>query len=157
MPNKHHLYKITTTWTGNKGEGTSNYKSYERAHNIEAGNKSIIESSSDPAFMGDPTKYNPEELFLAALSSCHMLWFLHLCATAGIVVEEYTDNAEGLMKEEIDGAGQFTSVTLHPHVVVKRKEMIGGIDDIHHKAHEMCFIARSVNFKVFCQGRCTSM
>src|SRR5476651_1890681 len=107
---KAHHYKITTNWTGNTGPGTSGYTDYDRSHTIVAEGKVEIACSSDPAFRGDKTKYNPEEMFLASLSSCHMLWYLHLCAEAGVVVTGYTDYASGTMTET-DGGGHFTQVT----------------------------------------------
>ena len=93
---KMHNYTLFLEWTGNKGEGTKNYRSYERSHRIStAVTNQVIEGSSDPAFLGDKTKYNPEELFVASLASCHMLWYLHLCASNNIVVLEYTDEPLG--------------------------------------------------------------
>ncbi len=93
---KTHAYQIRTTWTGNRGAGTSDYRGYERAHEFSAPGKPVIAGSSDPAFRGDATRYNPEELLVAALSACHMLWYLHLCAESGIVVTEYVDEARGI-------------------------------------------------------------
>src|SRR5690554_4873411 len=113
MRDQHH-YKLTVKWTGNKGAGTSEYNSYERSHSILAGNKMEIPGSSDPAFGGDKTKHNPEELLVASLSACHMLMYLHLCADAGIIVVEYLDHATGTMIQTPNGGGQFTDVTLNP-------------------------------------------
>ncbi|MDR0792450.1 MAG: OsmC family protein [Chitinophagaceae bacterium] len=145
---KEHSYKLTTKWTGNTGNGTSDYRSYQRDYEISANNKYVITGSSDPAFHGDKTKYNPEELLVAALSSCHMLWFLHLCAESGIVVTEYTDNPIGIMTETVIGSGQFKEVTLNPTVTITDKNMLYKLDTLHEKAHEYCFIANSVNFPV---------
>jgi organic hydroperoxide reductase OsmC/OhrA len=145
---KHHHYKTTIQWTGNKGTGTSGYRDYERSHTISVENKPMIEGSSDPAFRGDKTKYNPEEMFLSSLSSCHMLWYLHFCSEAGIIVTEYVDQATGIMEETNTGSGRFTEVTLHPTVTVKDKSMIEKAIELHHKANEFCFIANSVNFSV---------
>jgi organic hydroperoxide reductase OsmC/OhrA len=143
-----HRYKIQTLWTGNLGTGTSGYRAYRRDHEISASSKSTIFGSSDPAFRGDPSRYNPEELLLAALSSCHMLTMLHLCANAGIVVTAYSDEAEGAMRENADWSGEFVSVTLRPKIVItdlsRRDETIA----LNHRARELCFIARSVNFPV---------
>src|SRR5574341_2146686 len=102
-----HKYSVTIHWTGNKGKGTIDYRSYERSHTIATENKVDILCSSDPAFRGDKTKHNPEELLVAALSSCHMLWYLHLCSAGGIVVTQYIDRAEGIMVEEAGGSGRF--------------------------------------------------
>ncbi|MET3038483.1 OsmC family protein [Chryseobacterium sp. NRRL B-14859] len=145
---KNHYYKTTIQWTGNKGSGTSGYRDYDRSHTISAENKTMIEGSSDPAFRGDRTKYNPEEMFLSSLSSCHMLWYLHFCAEAGVTVTEYTDEATGIMAETANGSGHFTEVTLHPVVTVAEESMVEKAKQLHHKAHEFCFIANSVNFPV---------
>jgi organic hydroperoxide reductase OsmC/OhrA len=145
---KQHSYKLTVKWTGNNGMGTSDYREFERSHSITAEGKPVIEGSSDPAFRGDKTKYNPEDLLLASLSSCHMLWYLHLCSTEGIVVTNYIDNATGTMAETPDGGGHFTEVTLNPVVIVTQKSMIEKANELHKKANELCFIANSVNFTV---------
>jgi organic hydroperoxide reductase OsmC/OhrA len=143
-----HTYEVTVTWTGNRGTGTSGYRDFDRAHDIAAEGRPVIAASSDPAFRGDPSRWNPEQLLVAALSDCHMLWYLHLCATGGVVVESYVDSAVGTMAEEKSGAGQFTEVVLRPRVKVAGPEMIDKARALHAKAHEMCFIARSVNFPV---------
>ncbi len=145
---KSHAYQISIRWTGNRGTGTSDYRSYGRDHIVSADGKPDIPASADPAFRGDGAKYNPEELLLASLSGCHMLWFLHLCADSGIAVTKYSDNPTGIMTEEKDGSGRFTAVTLHPSVTVADKAMLEKLDGLHEKAHELCFIANSVNFPV---------
>jgi organic hydroperoxide reductase OsmC/OhrA len=147
MEKKHH-YNTTIRWTGNKGSGTINYKNYERSHTISIENKSNILGSSDPAFRGDKTKHNPEDLLVSSLSSCHMLWYLHLCSEAGGIVIDYIDNATGIMIETLNGGGKFIEVTLHPVVLVKEDAMIDKANELHGKAHELCFIANSVNFPV---------
>lgn len=146
--NKEHHYKTTVQWTGNKGTGTSGYRDYERSHTISADNKVPIEGSSDPLFRGDKTKYNPEEMFLSSLSSCHMLWYLHFCSEAGIKVMDYTDEATGIMVETANGNGHFTEVTLYPTVTVAEDSMVEKAKQLHHKANKYCFIANSVNFPV---------
>jgi organic hydroperoxide reductase OsmC/OhrA len=145
---KKHTYKLSLNWVGNLGSGTSDYRSYSRNHIIQAESKADIMASSDPAFRGDRTKYNPEELLLASLSSCHMLWFLHLCADNGIIVVEYSDNPEGIMLESDNGGGRFESVTLQPIVTVTNSSMLDKLDELHQKANSLCFIANSVNFPV---------
>src|SRR5215472_7224582 len=115
---KRHEYAVRVVWTGNDGEGTKTYRSYRRDHTIECGGKPAILSSSDPAFRGDTTRYNPEELFVASLSACHMLWYLHLCTVSKINVLAYTDRAEGEMHEREDGSGTFVRVVLKPSVTV---------------------------------------
>ena len=102
------------SWTGNRGQGTAGYTAYSRDHLIRVAGKPDIAATSDTAFRGSPGRYNPEELFVAALSSCHMLWYLHLCAVNDIVVTDYQDEALGTMVETDDGGGYFKEVTLLP-------------------------------------------
>lgn len=145
---KNHLYNLTIKWTGNTGTGTKDYKSYERSHTISTLKKKDILASSDPAFRGDETRHNPENLLVASLSSCHMLWYLHLCAEAGVIVIDYIDNATGIMAETTNGGGHITEVTLNPIVTVLENKMIEKATELHAKANELCFIANSVNFPV---------
>ena len=145
---KQHHYNATIKWTGNKGTGSNNYRNYERSHQIIIENKSDILGSSDPAFLGDKTKHNPEDLLLSSLSYCHMLWYLHLCSEAEVIVTDYMDNATGIMVETSNGGGQFTEVTLNPIVTVAEKHMVNKPNDLHKKANEQFFIANSVNFPV---------
>lgn len=145
---RQHNYKTTLQWSGNKGTGTVNYKAFERSYIISIENKPDILGSADPAFLGDKTKYNPEEFLVASLSSCHMLWYLHLCSEAGVVVTDYLDNATGLMVETSNGGGRFTKVILYPVVMVEENSMIQKANELHKKANELCFIANSVNFEV---------
>lgn len=146
-----HHYKLKITWTGNRGEGTINYQGYDRNHTIQSDNKIAIAGSSDPSFRGDPGRYNPEEMLVASLSACHMLWFLHLCTTVGVVVTAYTDEATGIMEETANGGGRFKEVTLHPVITLKEASMKAKADALHAKAHELCFIANSVNFPIHLQ------
>lgn len=146
--NKEHHYALSLAWTGNLGTGTSDYRAYSRNHTILSEGKPELLASSDPSFRGDKTRYNPEEMLVAALSSCHMLSYLHVCVLNGVIVLEYKDNATGTMKENPDGSGQLTEVTLRPEVKVKEASMIEKANHLHEKASELCFIARSVNFPV---------
>lgn len=148
---KLHRYAITVTWTGNRGSGTSSYTGYLRDHDIEAAGKPAILGSSDPAFRGDPVRWNPEELLVAALSACHKLWYLHLAASEGIVVNAYADQAEGVMEEQPDGSGRFTRVVLRPTVTLSTGADLARAKALHVFAHEKCFIANSVNFPVLCE------
>jgi len=147
--NKNHKYNITTKWTGNNGTGTSNYKEYERSYSIFVENKAEILGSSDPTFRGDKSKHNPEDLLVSSLSSCHMLWYLHLCAEAGVIVTDYIDNATGIMLETSNGGGHFIEVTLNPIVIVTELSMVEKAEELHNKANELCYIANSVNFPVY--------
>ena len=153
---REHRYCVTVTWTGNTGTGTSGYRSYERAHEISAEGKPAIAASSDAVFRGDRTRWNPEELLVAALSSCHQLSYLHLCADAGIVVVGYVDHAKGWMEETPDGAGQFARVVLRPKVTIAVGSDAAKAKELHHEAHAKCFIARSVNFPVEAEPEVTS-
>jgi len=145
---KIHQYNTALTWTGNKGKGTSNYRAYDRSYTVSIPGKPDLLGSSDTAFLGDASRYNPEEMLVMSLSSCHMLWYLHLCADAGIVVVDYQDHAVGYMQQHADGSGQFTKVILNPLVKVEDSSMTAQASKLHEKAHEMCFIARSCNFPV---------
>lgn len=146
---REHKYSVNVVWTGNTGQGTANYRSYVRDHEINVPGKPPIQGSSDPKFRGDPGRYNPEELLVSALSACHLLWYLHLCADAGIVVVSYEDRAEGTLEESSEGAGRFVRVTLRPHVRVTNS--IDQAEALHQRAHKLCFIANSVNFPVLHQ------
>jgi organic hydroperoxide reductase OsmC/OhrA len=150
---KQHRYSVHVTWTGNLGQGTSSYRAYSRNHEIAAAGKPVLPGSSDPTLRGDPDRYNPEEFLVSSLSTCHMLWYLHLCAEAKIVVVEYVDEASGVMTERSDGGGRFTEVTLKPHVVIASGGDLARAEALHERAHHLCFIANSVNFPVRCDPR----
>ncbi len=143
-----HSYAVQVTWTGNLGTGTSGYRAYGRDHDVTADGPEPIAGSSDPAFRGDEGRWNPELEFTAALSQCHMLWYLHLCADAGVTVVSYTDDATGTMAEDSDGGGRFTEVLLRPAVVVAAAEMVQAATRLHEQASAKCFLANSVNFPV---------
>lgn len=146
---REHAYRTTVRWTGDRGTGTSAYRAYARDHEIGAeGKTAVIAGSSDPSFLGDPARYNPEELLLASLSACHMLWYLGLCAAAGVTVTGYVDAADGAMIETADGGGHFTSVVLRPRIRLAPGADQARAQALHHDAHDKCFIANSVNFPV---------
>ena len=151
-----HQYQLKVTWTGNNGTGTSSYTDYERSHILSIANKADLLCSADVPFRGDKSKHNPEDFFLASLSSCHMLWYLHLCSDAGIIVTEYTDTATGVLQIGEGGKGKFTEVKLNPVVVVKESSMIEKANQLHDKANEFCFIANSCNFPIHHSPKCTS-
>ena len=148
-----HRYALTVRWTGNLGEGTASSRGYSRDHDVEIPGLPVLHGSADPTFHGDRTRYNPEQLLLAALSQCHMLSFLHVAVKHGVVVTGYEDRAEGLMRTNRDGSGQFESVTLMPRVTVAAPAAgalpdAGLLEELHAEANRVCFIARSVNFPV---------
>jgi organic hydroperoxide reductase OsmC/OhrA len=148
---KTHRYSLSVAWTGDQGSGTSRYDAYSRDHLIRVGAKPSIEASSDPAFRGDATRHNPEELFVSSISSCHMLWYLHLCSTNGVVVTSYVDEPVGTMEESAKGDGRFTDVILHPRVTIGAGSDPELAKRLHEDAHRFCFIANSVNFPVRCE------
>ncbi|MGL6338076.1 MAG: OsmC family protein [Waterburya sp.] len=149
---KTHHYQAQVLWTGNNGQGTSSYKAYDRNYEITVEGKPAILGSSDPAFRGDKTKYNPEELLVASLSSCHMLWYLNLCATKSVVVTDYLDQPEGTMLEDKDGNGHFKEVILNPVVTITPTSDQETAEQLHEQAHRFCFLANSMNFPVRCQS-----
>ena len=148
MSGKTHEYDVTVTWTGNHGPGTTTYTSYGREHEITALGAPMIVGTADPAFRGDPARWNPEQLQVAALSQCHMLWYLNLAAAAGVEVTAYEDDAHGVMTQDSSGAGQFESVTLHPRVTITADSDEQAALRLHGDVPAFCFIARSVNFPV---------
>ena len=149
LPDRIHQYRISNRWTGNLGSGTSAYRAYSRSHELSTTAKlAVIPGSSDPDFRGDPARYNPEELLLGAISACHMLWVLHLCADAGIVITDYSDEAWGEMLEHPDGSGEFTRVVLRPRMTIGDASRMEDAVAAHHRAHQVCALARSVKFPV---------
>ncbi|WP_402465653.1 OsmC family protein [Isoptericola aurantiacus] len=152
----HHSYAVTVTWptasldAGSPAGATSSYTAYTRDHDVALPGRPVLPGSADPAFRGDPERFSPEDLFVASLAQCHMLWFLHLAAEAGVVVREYSDDATGTMRVEGRGEGQFSDVTLHPRIVVDPGEKADDehVAALHERAHALCFLSRSVNFRV---------
>jgi organic hydroperoxide reductase OsmC/OhrA len=145
---RRHEYETETTWTGDRGEGTASFRSYDRLYDTTAPGRPAIAGSSDPAFRGDDRRWNPELLLVAALSQCHLLWFLHRCAVGGVVVTGYRDRASGVMAERPDGGGRFEEVVLRPVVTVADADMAARTERLHREASALCFIAASVNFPV---------
>ena len=139
-----HSYALTITWTGNTGEGTTSARAYSRNHEVAADGLPTILSSADPAFLGDATRWNPEQFYVAALSQCHMLWYLRFAANAGIVVTAYEDRPTGVMTQDASGAGQFENVTLNPVVTITADSDPKLAEELHHRGADYCFIARSV-------------
>jgi organic hydroperoxide reductase OsmC/OhrA len=149
-----HNYQLTAVWTGNKGEGTKNVKTYDRSHTVTIQGKPELYLTTDNPHVGDKAKLNPEDLLVSALSSCHLLSYLYLCSMEGIVVTAYTDHATGIMIENSNGGGSFKEVTLNPIFHVTDEAMVERAMELHHKAHEICYIANSVNFEVKCNPTC---
>ncbi len=143
-----HDYTARVVWTGNRGQGTATYKGYDRTWQIETPGKQVVHCSNDPLLGGDPTLHNPEDLLIASLSSCHMLWYLHLASDAGIAVIAYQDDPLAVGETERGGAGRFLRATLRPQITVPEGTDLSVADAIHHEIHKTCYIARSVNFPV---------
>ena len=152
-----HRYELRVTWTGDDGGGTASRDGYRRDHSIEVPGKPVLLGSSDPGFSGDASRYNPEELLVASLSACHLLWYLSVCAAARVAVVGYEDDPVGTMVEEPGGSGYFTEVLLRPRVVVADAAMIVRGRELHGAAHRNCFIARSVSFPVVHEPLITAM
>lgn len=145
---KLHDFPNKIIWTGNRGSGTSAYRDYDRTWDMALEGKEVLSCSNDPLLGGDPSKYNPEDMLIAALSSCHMLWYLHLCSVAGITVNSYEDTPIGIGESEPDGTGRFVEAVLHPKIIITSDSDADKARDIHNEIHKHCFIARSVNFPV---------
>ena len=145
---KKHEYHSTITWTGNRGSGTSAYRAYDRTWDLCISDKPVVHCSNDPLLGGDPTKYNPEDLLLSALSACHMLWYLHLCSEAGVTVTAYSDQPVGIAETEPSGRGRFVEAVLHPRISITPDSDPLVARKLHDEIHNYCFIARSVNFPV---------
>lgn len=143
-----HEYTTRIVWTGNRGEGTRSYRAYDRTWDLAAPGKAVLSCSNDPLLGGDPTRYNPEDLLLTALSSCHMLWYLHLASDAGVVVTAYEDRPLGIGEGEPDGTGRFLKAILRPTIRLAAGTDEKRADAVHGRIHAHCFIARSVSFPV---------
>jgi len=145
---KLHHYSISNRWEGNSGNGTSGPRNYERSHRITIDGKPELELTTDNPLVGDKRKLNPEDLLVTALSSCHLMSYLYLCSLEGVVVLGYEDKAEGIMLETEAGGGSFQKVKLKPVIELADATMIDRAKELHHKAHEICYIANSINFPV---------
>lgn len=143
-----HTYNSHVQWTGNRGAGTASYHAYDRTWDVAVPGKAVIHCSNDPLLGGDTTKMNPEDLILSALSACHMLWFLHYASDTEIIVTSYEDTPVGVGEVSAGGAGRFIAAVLHPKIRLQSGADIAAATAIHHRIHEVCFIARSVNFPV---------
>lgn len=142
-----HHYALDLAWQGNRGTGTSGYRDYGRDVLLRAPGKPDLEGSADPTFRGDATRWNPEELLLAALAQCHLLSYLHSAVNHGVVVTAYDDSPVGTMAQA-GQSGHFTDVLLRPRVTIVDPAQVALAQEIHREASENCFIAASVNFPV---------
>ena len=143
-----HAYTARIAWTGNRGQGTASYRGYDRTWSVETPGKPVIHCSNDPMLGGDPALHNPEDMLLAALSACHMLWYLHLASDAGLAVVAYHDTPEAVGEVQPSGAGRFLSATLRPEITLPAGADLARAEALHHEIGKVCFIARSVAFPV---------
>jgi len=145
-----HVHEYTTRliWDGNHGEGTADYATYGRQYRVLVTGKPALTGSADPAFRGDADRHNPEDLFVAAISACHMLSYLALCARKRLRVVSYEDDARGKMTTNVRGGGRFEEVTLYPVVTITGEENLALALQLHEKAHELCFIANSCSVPI---------
>lgn len=143
-----HRYAARVIWEGAAGEGTAAYTSYDRRYRVLVAGKADLEGSADPAFRGDAELHNPEDLFLASLSACHMLTYLALCARSGVLVEGYRDDAAGVLRMDPGGGGRFEEIVLNPTVTVAGEEQAARAVALHEKAHRLCFIAASCRVEI---------
>lgn len=144
---KKHRYDVRTLWSAADSGPPTSYDGFSRTHLIEIAGKRAIEASSDPSFRGDPSLHNPEDLLVASLSSCHMLWYLVLCVARKIPILAYEDAAYGIMAET-PRPGRFVEVVLRPKVTVAKGADLALAAKLHERAHAECFVANSVNFPV---------
>ncbi|HEX4569963.1 MAG TPA: OsmC family protein [Dongiaceae bacterium] len=145
---KSHHYDLKLRWTGAAMGPTASYAGYSREYRIEIAGKPPITGSADPTFRGDPALANPEDMLVAALSACHMLSYLAVCALGKIKVISYEDAASGTMTEIGPQRSAFTEVVLRPRVVISADSDAAKAKALHDQAHKICFIANSVNFPV---------
>ena len=155
QPSRTHTYRSTIRWTGDRGSGTSGYRDYDRLYDVLVDGKPTIAGSSDALFRGDPARHNPEDLLVAAVSACHMLWYLHLCADAGVIVVHYVDACDGSLAENADCSGRFTAITLRPHVTIAAGSNPDRAVALHGDASRMCPLASSMAFPVHHEPRVT--
>jgi organic hydroperoxide reductase OsmC/OhrA len=151
-----HLFKAQLNWTSKKTEDSSK-RFYSKTHQIKIEGKPILEVSAAKAFKGDSELYNPEDLLLSSLVSCHMMSYLYVCSQNGIEVLEYSDNAEATLEVNPDGSGRFVEVKLFPKVKISNPDQIELALDLHFKANQLCFIANSCNFPILHEASCDAV
>ncbi|MET3025368.1 OsmC family protein [Flavobacterium sp. UW10123] len=148
-----HLFKAQLNWTSKQNEDSSK-RFYSKSHQIKIEGKSVLNVSAAKAFKGDPSLYNPEDLLLSSLVSCHMMSYLYVCSQNGIEVLEYSDNAEATLEVNLDGSGCFVEARLYPKVKISNSDKIELALELHQKANQLCFIANSCNFPVLHEASC---
>lgn len=149
-----HLFRAEVNWTSNQNPSDSSKRFYYKNHQINIEGKPVLNVSAAKAFKGDPELYNPEDLLLSSLVSCHMMSYLYVCAQNGIEVLEYSDNAEATLEVAADGSGRFVAVRLKPNVKISNSDKIELALELHKKANQLCFIANSCNFPILHEASC---
>ncbi|HEX8013636.1 MAG TPA: OsmC family protein [Flavobacterium sp.] len=149
-----HIFKAEVKWSSNQNKEDSTKRLYSKTHQIKIEGKPILDVSAAKAFKGDPELYNPEDLLLSSLVSCHMMSYLYVCSQNGIEVLVYSDNAEAIIEVAPDGSGRFTEVRLYPKVKIANADKMQEALDLHIKANQLCFIANSCNFPVLHNPTC---
>jgi len=152
-----HLFKAEANWTSSPNPEQSASKFYSKSHKIVIEGKPVLNVSAAKAFKGDPELYNPEDLLLSSLVSCHMMSYLYVCSQNGIEILEYSDNAEATLEVSPDGSGRFVEVVLKPKVKISNPDKTDLALELHTKANQLCFIANSCNFPVLHEASCETI
>ena len=149
-----HLFKATLNWTSQQNQNKLSERYYSKTHQIKIEGKPVLDISAAKAFKGNPSLYNPEDLLLSSLVSCHMMSYLYVCSQNGIEILEYSDHAEAILEVSPDGSGRFVEVKLFPKVKISNSDQIELALQLHQKANQLCFIANSCNFSVLHEASC---
>ncbi|MBX9889233.1 MAG: OsmC family protein [Flavobacteriaceae bacterium] len=152
-----HFFKAKLNWSSKEQPTPSATKMYTKSHSIVIEEKEMMQVSAAKAFKGDPSLYNPEDLLLSSVVSCHMMSYLYVCQQNGIEVLSYQDNAEATLEVLDNGSGRFIEVRLFPKVIISNKEQIAQAIHLHKEANKLCFIANSCNFPIVHQANCEAV
>ncbi|QDO92455.1 osmotically inducible protein OsmC [Formosa sediminum] len=141
-------FKISNSWSLEHASKITSKGGSIKTHQVFLEKGKTLEVSAAKPFKGDPSKYNPEELLMAALSSCHFMSYLYVCEQAGITILEYSDTVEGILNLQANGSGAFAKISLNPQVKIENQDQIQLAESLHEKAGNLCFIANSCAFKI---------
>ena len=151
-----HLFKVALNWMKKDNISSSSTRIYTKSHHISIEGKPDLEVSAAKAFKGDPNLYNPEDLLLSSLTSCHMMSYLYCCMQYKIEVISYQDHSEATLQVNPDGSGKIVKVDLFPEIIISDSSQIELALSLHKKANELCFIANSCNFPVYHHAKCSA-
>lgn len=151
-----HLFKVALNWMKKDNISSSLSRIYTKSHHISIEGKPDLEVSAAKAFKGDPNLYNPEDLLLSSLTSCHMMSYLYCCMQYKIEVISYQDHSEATLQVNPDGSGKIVKVDLFPEIIISNSSQIELALSLHKKANELCFIANSCNFPVYHHPKCNA-